>query len=350
MRTLHRNYYILWVAILLGFGGSGPAWAAEPAPVGRDVLVFQDGDRVQGKLVERTGDTLVHSDRFGVLRVPAGSVTLIPAVLPAAPSPVPAAPVAAPAPAAAAPAAVAAATGASAAEASLARFAEKLLATFQPWTGRFTVSTEIVNDSAERSNFSTELQLHRKWTADDLQLKARYDYNKVNGKATTDLWKADGLVHHDFSPKVFLLYRPVLEWSRASYTNGVPSDYVLLQQEIGLGTNLAATKTNKVRTGVAENLFGYWNVTADGSSSSHTAESLFLEIESKLPWNMLFVQRGSYYYSFATSEDGWENRIDLSKKFTKTLNTGIRYEVRQGSPDGTALDYTRLRLVFGLDF
>ena len=208
-----------------------------------------------------------------------------------------------------------------------------------------TPTTEIVNDSAERSNFSTELQLHRKWTADDLQLKARYDFDKVNGQATTDLWKADGLLHHDFDPKNFLTYRPVLEWSRASYVNGVPSDYVLLQQELGVGRSLVATKKNKVSAGVAENLFNYWRVTADPTNSAHTSASVFLEIESKLPWNMLFVQRGSYYYSFATHADGWENRIDLSKKFTKTLNTGIRYEVRQGSPDSTALDYTRHNLI-----
>jgi len=54
--------------------------------------------------------------------------------------------------------------------------------------------------------------------------------------------------------------------------------------------------------------------------------------------------------SIGSSRDGWENRVELSKKFTETFSTAIRHEIRRGSPDGTAQDYTRLKLLLGLDF
>ncbi len=53
-------------------------YLAEPAAPARDVLVYPDGDRVQGRLVEKTGDTIVfQSDRFGLLRVPAAGAEVI---------------------------------------------------------------------------------------------------------------------------------------------------------------------------------------------------------------------------------------------------------------------------------
>ena len=64
----------------------------------------------------------------------------------------------------------------------------------------------------------------------------------------------------------------------------------------------------------------------------------------------LLTERGVYYYSFSSRNDGWENRIELTKKFTETFSTAIRHEIRRGSPDGTAQDYTRLKLLLGLDF
>jgi hypothetical protein len=339
----------------LGFAGAALVQAAEvPAPA-REVLVYKDGDRVQGRLVERTANTVVfQSDRFGLLRVPAAGVEIIP-VVPAGPAS--AKPAAAPAPQSVA----AGETGAteetvkeSATEArvtaSLARFAAKLRENFQPWSGRFAFATEVVNDTAERNTLSIDLQLQRKWKSNEIQLKGRYDFSSTDQRTTTDMVKADGLWRHDFRGKGFTLYRPGLEWSRATYIAGVPSDYVLLQQEIGAGLNLWATNKAKVRTGVSENLFDNWGLVPDGVHTSSTAESVFLENELKLPWSLLVVQRGIYYYSFATAVDGWENRIELTKKFTKTLSTALRHEVRRGSPDGKAQDYTRLRLMFGVDF
>jgi hypothetical protein len=336
-------------ALLLA--GGGLLRAAETAAPARDVLVYPDGDRVQGRLVERTADTLVfQSDRFGLLRVPAAGARVI--VAEKAPG---SAAVAATTNPAGPEAPASLPNGENTAEAreeaaAIARLAAKLLAAFQPWSGRFAFSTEVVTDTANRTNLSAELQLKRKWQANEVQLKGRYDFNQTDGRTTTDMVKADGLLRHDFRGNGFILYRPTLEWSRASFRAGVPSDYLLLQQEFGTGLNLVAQEKFKVRTGVSENLFDVWSIFPGDAHNSRTSESAFLENELKLPWSLLVSQRGVYYYSLASAGEGWENRIELTKKFTKTFSTALRHEIRRGSPDGTAQDYTRLKLLFGLDF
>ena len=60
-------------------------------------------------------------------------------------------------------------------------------------------------------------------------------------------------------------------------------------------------------------------------------------------------QRG-VWYPVTDESDGWENRIELNKKLTETLSTSVRHEVRRNNPDGSVPDYTRLKLLFGLDF
>ena len=130
----------------------------------------------------------------------------------------------------------------------------------------------------------------------------------------------------------------------------MPNDYVQFQQEIGAGVSILPLHRRKVRVGLSENRFDVWTTTPGGMHTSRTVESAFLETELVLPWRMSLAQRGVYYYSFASATDGWENRIELSKKFTETLSTSIRQEIRRYNPDGTTQDYTRLKLLFGLDF
>jgi hypothetical protein len=221
---------------------------------------------------------------------------------------------------------------------------------FGSWHGRVAFATEAVSDTADRTNLSLEMGLKRKWKRDEVQLNGRYDYSQTNELTTTDLMKADGLWRHDFGKNSFAQYRPTLEWNRASFRGGLPSDYVLLQQEIGVGVNLLGTATRKLRLGLSENLFDVWTTPPPASHNSRTSESIFAETELKLPWGLLLTDRGVYYYSFTSRGDGWENRVELTKKFTETLSTAIRHEIRRGSPDGTAQDYTRLRLLLGLDF
>lgn len=331
------------------------AGAAEPGGNSRDTLVYKDGDRLQGRLIEKTDKIIVfESDRFGEVRVLVENATVIKAGKQtgsgsaAGPKPPPVA--------------LAAKEKARALERAeleqlslLEHFSPAVLTAmlrdfFGPWHGRFAFSLEEVSNTAEQNNTGLEVALQRKWKSDEVQLKGRYDFSETNHLITTDLVKADGLWRHDFPQDYFALYRPTLEWNRASFNNGVPNDYVQLQQEIGAGVSILPDLGRKVRVGVSENLFDVWNTTPDGMHTSRTVESAFVETELKLPWRMNLSERGVYYYSFATTKDGWENRIELSKKFTETLSTSIRQETRQYDPDGTTQNYSQLKLLFGLDF
>ena len=64
---------------------------------------------------------------------------------------------------------------------------------------------------------------------------------------------------------------------------------------------------------------------------------------------MGLVQRG-VWYPVKDLPDGWENRVELNKKLTETLSTSVRHEMRRNNPDGSAQDYTRLKLLLGFDF
>jgi hypothetical protein len=362
-RVLWRNFIVLlaWGAGVLAAGE-----AMEGELPARDVLVFKDGDRLNGQLIREEGNVLVFkSDRFGEQRVPADAAVVIKGQQPPVPlaegsKAAPVAPVTVPTPAAApaVPAAVAekAAERAEAEKVSMwERFSPAVLTAkvreyFGPWKGRIAFSTEVISDTADRSTLSLETRLSRKWTKDEVQLTGRYDYAQTNDLTTTDMIKADGLVRHNFTKNSFIQYRPTLEWNRATFRSGLPADYVLLQQEIGAGINLLTSPARKLRVGVSENLFDVWTTPDPASHTSRTAESAFVETELRLPWGLLLTDRGVYYYSFSTKGDGWENRIELTKKFTETLSTAIRHELRRGSPDGRAQDYDRLKLLLGLDF
>ena len=183
-----------------------------------------------------------------------------------------------------------------------------------------------------------------------MQLTARYDYATLDSTvSSTDMIKGAGVWRHDLPHKLFSVYRPTLEWNRAYYINGVPADYVLLQQEVGAGITLLNTTSRKFRVGLSENLFDTWGTT-DGSHISQTVESVFSEVEAKLPWRIVVTDRGVWYYSFQNNTDGWENRFEVSKKLTETLTMGLRHEVRHNNPDVRSADYRRLRLLFGFDF
>ena len=328
--------------------------ATEPETNTRDTLVYKDGDRVQGRLIEKTDKIIVFdSDRFGVLKVLVGNAVVIKAD--------PQEKTAPGGTLASQPAAVAlekekAAQNAEAERLSvldrfrLSALTAKLGEFFGPWHGRFAFSLEQVSNTADQVNTGVEMTLQRKWKTDEVMLKGRYDFSQTNKLTTTDLVKADGLWRHDFLPKYFALYRPTIEWNRASFNNGVPNDYVQFQQEFGAGVNILSDARRKVRVGLSENLIDVWNTIPGGLHSSRTAESLFLEAELKLPWRMSLSERGVYYASFSSTQDGWENHVELSKKFTETLSTSIRHEVRRYNPDGTTQDYSRLKLLFGLDF
>jgi hypothetical protein len=368
-KPFRRFVSIFCVSILLAV-----VQAQESGPMaqnGRDVLVYKDGDRVLGKLVEQTAATIVFfSERFGTLRVPATDAVVIKSSKSPAPpaTPPPAEDVAKTEspkpPASAAPAAAGGKVETAAERADVEKASRwewfspavltaKLANFFGPWHGKVAFSSEMVSDTSDRDNVSLEGTLQRKWTADEVQLKGRYDYSKTNELTTTDVMKGDGLWRHTFPKNRFAVYHPTFEWNRANISTSplVPGgDYFLLQQEIGVGLSVWSTPLRKVRIGVSENLFDLWTQDPVPSHNSRAVQSAFVESEFKLPWRMSLTQRAVYYYSIASADTGWESTVELSKKFTETFSTSIRHEIRRNNPDGRAPDYSRLKLLFGVDF
>jgi hypothetical protein len=220
---------------------------------------------------------------------------------------------------------------------------------FGPWHGRLALSSDVVSDTAERTSYAVDATMRRKWERDEVQVNGRLDYAQTNSVPTTDTIKGAALWRHDINKRQFAQYRPTLEFNRANRRAGVPNDYVLVQQEIGSGLALVATPTRKVRAGVSQNLFDLWNSAPTADHTSRGVQSTFEEVELTLPWRMGLTQRG-VWYPVADQVDGWEHRIELNKKLTETLSASVRHEIRRNNPDGTAQDYTRLKLLVGLDF
>ncbi len=368
-----RSGFSFWgVFVVLGLvWAHGVSAAADTVVAPRDTLVYKDGDRIQGTLVTRADNVIVFkSDRFGELRVPAADAVVIladkapgpilkPVVAQGILPPKPAAAKATPAvPTAAKTDATKAAEAKTAADEERVRiwdlFSPGVLTArvrnfFGPWHGRLAFSSEVVSDAAERNNLSTDARLTRKWEKDELLMTARFDYAETNAVRTTDMIKGAASWRHEFNKKQFAHYSPSVEYNRASKRGGVPNEYVLLQQEVGVGYHLFTTPSRKVRLGVAQNLFDIWNSAPKRDHTTRGVQSAFEEVELKLPWQMSLSQRG-VWYPVRSKNDGWENRIELSKKLTQTLSTSVRHEIRRNNPDGSAQDFTRLKLLFGFDF
>jgi hypothetical protein len=342
-----------------GLVGSAGLRAAEP--VGNwEVLIYADGDRVRGKLVERSDGVLIfQSEKFGLLRVPVSEATVEKGDRSAV--------VKAPGSAAAAKPAVAAGKKAGADRAKpedgekeqtggWAQFSPFALTQavreyFGPWHGRIAFSTEIANDVTDRTNTTAEVRLKRKWSNDEVEGIARYDFAQSAEVTTKDVARLSGLWRRDFPRKFFGVYRPTLEWNRASKRpNGASSDYFLVQQEIGAGLNVLATMDRKLRLGVSENYFDVWVTAPQSDRTSETSASTFAEVEWSLPWRIQLTERGVWYPPFKNKLNGWENRIELNKKLTETLSVALRHETRQNNPDERVRDYSLLRMLVGLDF
>lgn len=343
--------------VVVGWLAAAGLNAALVTPNTRDTLVYKDGDRVQGVLIEQRDQTIVFkSERFGELRVRSADAVVIKADKgAAAPKPAAVAPVHPAITPAEKKQAVAAAEREEEERVTIwDRFSPSVLTAkvrnyFGPWHGRISFSAEVVSDIAERNNSAYEGHLLRKWKTDEVQLNARYDYNETNDVATTDLVKAGGLWRHEFNKTLFGQYRPTGEWNRASRLRGVPNDYILLQQEVGVGYHVLTKPSRKLRVGVSQNLFDTWNTAPVKDHSSRGVVSTFEEAEFTMPWRMTLSQRGVWYPA-SEQADGWESRVELNKKLTETLSTSLRHEIRRNNPDGSAQDYTRLKLLFGLDF
>jgi len=307
--------------------------AAESPPPMPDVLVYNDGDRVQGRLLAREGDTLVfRSLRFGDLRVAASDAHVTSAVVaaPAGPAGVPA-------------------LAGDATSGSLWPLTRAFRNFFGPWKGHLAFSTQLTRDANDRTDTMIEASIKRSWPKDEFSLKMRYDFSETNETDTADTFQGDAMWRHSLPHRLFSVYRPSYEWNRAATIDGVNSDYILLQQEVGIGVKAVDRDAWKIRVGVAENFFNNWDLTADTEHSTRV-ESLFLEADLKLPWRINVSDRAVYYYSLSTGNTGWEHQLEVNKKLTETLSLGLRYESRYNDPDVRTEDYSMLKFLLGLDF
>lgn len=340
--------------LAIGLGGAGLR-AAESVVAPPQVLIYADGDRVRGKLLERSGELWVfQSEKFGLLKVPVAAARVEPAAdgvamaLRLAPNEA----VAMPAP-----------KPTSTHEDSddlepegWARFTPLALTQtmrefFGPWKGRFSISLEDVSDSSSRNTTLVELHMKRTWKRDEVDGTLRYDFSQTADVATKDLIKLTGSWRRDYAYKLFSIYRPTSEYNRAfKAPDDVAVNYLLLQQEIGAGVNVFTTPQRKLRVGLSENLFDVWVVAPDSRHVAQTSESIFAELEWSLPWRLRLMERGVWYPPFRSGSEGWENRLELNKKLTETLSVAIRHETRTNNPDVRIQDYTLLRLLVGLDF
>ena len=344
------------VAAVLASGlGSAGLRAADIVVAAPQVLIYADGDRVRGKLVERSGELWVfQSEKFGLLKVPvaaarvesaADGVSMTPKLAPKE------------AVATAAPKPTSIHEDSDDVEpAGWARFTPLALTHtmrefFGPWKGRFSISLEDVSDSSSRNTTLVELHMKRTWKRDEVDGTLRYDFSQTANVATKDLIKLTGSWRRDYAYKLFSIYRPTSEYNRAfKAPDGVAVNYLLLQQEIGAGVNVFTTPQRKLRAGLSENLFDVWVVAPDSRHAAQTSESIFAELEWSLPWRLRLTERGVWYPPFRSGSEGWENRLELNKKLTETLSVAIRHETRTNNPDVRIQDYTLLRLIVGLDF
>ncbi len=334
--------FLFWI---MAWPALAPALRAAPAAT--DVLVYKDGDRVQGRLIATEGGTIVfRSNRFGELRVPTTQAEVIrggaqpntepgPAIAPTAAATVP--PEEKP--------------DAELAEErrTIGRLGRTLRRHFGPWHGRIAFSSEVVSDTTERHGEVLEGRMERKWVGDELRFDARYEFSSTDEKTNTDLTKGGAYWRHDLSTRWFTIVHPSAEWNRNYTYQGRDADYFLLQNEVGGGITVWDRPGKKFRIGLAENWYDVWNTSA-ATHLTRNVESVFIEAEFRLPWNVKLTERGIRYFSIAGGHMGWENQFELSKKFTENLVLALRHDVRRKEPDIRVEDYSAWRFLLGLDF
>ncbi len=317
-----------------------------------DELIYRDGDRLRGHLVsEKESEWVFHSKRFGELRVSKNEASVIQVATPENLGP----------PIELNTENEVDATTLEETEGGADHLlpwdylnptflTNYLREVFGPWKGRFSVSTELVSDTTDRSTVTVAAKLRRKWERDDVELNVRYDYTETENITTRDFAKLTASWRHDFESRLFALYIPAMEWNRNYKVDGVVADYLLLQQEVGAGVSILNRDGRQLRLGVSENRFDVWVSEPKRNHEGTNAESIFVEAEWELPWRITLTERGVYYYDLSTREDGWENKFQIDKKLTETLSVGVLHELRYNNPDVRVSDYELLKLLIGLDF
>ena len=321
---------------------------AAPAEDGVDVLVYTNGDRVHGKFVSRENNTIIfESQHFGRLKVPATDARVLTAVASASRG-TSTTTVSRPKDS---PAEIADHNFFDPTDWRMTSLTETIRHIFGQWHGRLSFASSSTINEKEHKSFVVETKLTRKWTRDEVRIDARYDYASDDDDVSRDIFKSDSYWRHELSPRFFTLYSPNIEWDRDYTTDtGLDVDYLLLQQQLGVGINLITRGDQRLRVGVAENLFDLWVLSPIRSHTASNTESIFFESELTLPYRIAVTDRGSLFYAFGNGGTGWENQLEISKKLTETLSLGMRHEVRLDTPGIDVSNYTLWRFMVGLDF
>jgi hypothetical protein len=326
--------------LILSLAALGAAWALGLGAARADVLIFADGDRVQGTFVRReNGKIIFQSPRFGDLSVPENEAKVEVTSRPAPPI-----------------------VGSLPAEAlpeteetpmtrltRLRRLEQGFVRWWEPWNGRLAASTEIVSDSIDRNIFVAEGRVRRGWARDEVKLEMRYEYREDGTRTSVDLLRGIGSWRHDIGKRYFTQYRATVERDKVNARKLQAFPYTLLQQQLGVGVHLLRKPRVKLRGGVAENFFNVWAINSD-ERSSQEVPSVFFEAELALPWRISVTERALWYHASQSEDQGWENEFEFSKKLTDALSLGVRHEFRDNNPDVRIQDYERLRFLIGYDF
>jgi len=134
------------------------------------------------------------------------------------------------------------------------------------------------------------------------------------------------------------------------HRKGIPTDYILLQSEVGLGVNRLKRTQGQVSVGLSDNLFDVWVTAPDSPHTSRSVPSVFAKAEWELPWNLTLNNRGVVYYARSNRHTGFVNMLTLEKRLTAQLSVGARYEVRRNNPDVRISDFNLLQRYLGLEY
>ncbi len=309
----------------------------------RGVLVYKDGNRITGALVREQGQPIHFvSDRFGILKYTPSEARFeaereedeslvyrgkTPA-LPAAPTPHPPATASAP---------------------KAAQKSHSTQSLIHPWKIKLNGYLDKTDDNGtQRREYLSAVRIERHTSTNQLSLDTRYEYTGRNNSIDRRRATSRGDWRHFLTPRAFTLYTPYFEYDGKNTSAG-RNDYLLNQQQAGLGYRLLTVKNYDTRIAATWSYFDLRNYDLN-TESSFSAPSLILENNLRLPWEFDLRQKGQLYYLPAQEKFGWDNESDLTKKINRTLSLTLRHQYRRDYPALGLNPINRLRLLFGLEF
>lgn len=306
----------------------------------RGTLAYQDGNRITGMLV---ADGEFESDRFGRIRFVPSEATFTPeiahpgeAVATAGQTPAPESP--------------------QALEASRnAGHGREPPAKGNDWKyslGGFIDRT--IEDQVSKREYYVSAELSNSPSAIN-RYDAHLTYSYISKGAKLDKRRATatGKWEHDVSRRWFTLYRPYGEYDGVNLNaeniaalGRTRVNYLLTQQQAGLGLKLVDTKTFRSSVVMSWSYF-YLKVLHFGYGDAN-APALRFENTATLPWGLELKQEGQIYYGGTNDELGWENQMDLTKRFNDKVYLTLRHEYRKDYPLLNVNAIDRIRLILGL--